>query len=231
MKKIGILGGSGAFGTVHLLHRIFSIATKKYNAIHDHDFPNIIIHNSPLESLDAEAHFTTTTYLNLLKNIKDLESIGCSTIIIACNTLHFYHTEIQKQLLPSTNLVNAFDLLREYCNQQKDNEKKINILCSQNSSELQLHKKYLSPYDILYPNTLVQKDLNKIIEDVIANKQNLYTTLKLQNIINQLEINTTSFTIIACTELSIINYLLNKPYIDTCDIIAEYINKITYQKE
>lgn len=230
MKKIGILGGSGAFGSVHLLNRIFAIATEKYGATKDSDFPYLVMYNSPFDGLNSYGQSTENTYLTLLKHAKEMESIGCNTIVIACNTHHQYYNKLKNDLSSNTHLINILELLALHIHNYYPNTHNFTILCSQTSLDINLHLEYLVNKTIYYPEPKIQSSINFIIDKVISNQQNLKTNFILNITLNSLiaQQKDTTF-IVACTELSILNKNLEYPTIDTLELLAEYINLISFK--
>ena len=215
MKKFGILGGSGAFGSCHLLQQILSIA-KQY-ATNDSDFPYIVFYNSPLDGLNAKGEFSDNTFPTLLKHIQEMESVGCSHIVLACNTAHYFFQDLKAHLKDSTILINMLTLLSEEL-QRKEITQPLVILCSQRSRGL--HQEYLT--NITYPEQSTQDTINKLISKVISGQQSAADYSLFNRIVTQLS--HANHVVIACTELSVLNQ--SGSYIDTCTILARYINTL-----
>lgn len=238
MEKIGVLGGSGAVSTAFLYNRILEICVEQYNACSDHKFPYLIIYNSPLQNLNEKGENPQNFLPTLVKQIKEMESIGCTTIVMACNTLHEYFNTIKSLLKPQTNLISMLDITLEALN--KLNTSNISVLCSEKSASIKLHNNAWekSNINIYYSDIYEQTKINCLIDDVIKLKHNRQSESELMNILRQNSLNdilpTNRVIVVSCTELSVIynrfkNIPFNQPVLDTCELLAQYIAKISYQ--
>lgn len=230
MYKFGVLGGSGAFATAHLLKRVFEIAVKKYGANEDSKFPYIVIINSPLDGINHEGRGTDNAYSILLKHTRELISIGCSHVAIACNTHHQYYEKLSETIRnenPDVTIINIISLLYQHIIQYYPDNQHFTIMCSQKSNELKLHIPYLKQKETYYPEAPSQEIINDVIQKVISNSQDeetQYTYHMVQETLKALYPHT--ILISSCTELSVLSATSHYPVIDTLEILAEYINLI-----
>lgn len=201
MKKIGLIGGAGAFASQHILSCILHNATKKYSPTIDEEFPHIILDNVPFKGFSHKAELNSSIYKQLKKSINLFHHAKCDYIAIACNTLHYYLPNLQEDsLIPIYNLLDniagAFAL---------KNVKTVGIICSDTSRELELHKQYLDKHNINshYISDEDQEIINNIIKDIIAGNNNDNQIHLLNNISNNLLINGCDSVLFGCTELSI----------------------------
>lgn len=222
-RHFGIIGGTGAFATHYLMGKIFDIATKTNNAIKDSDFPYITTINANNLEIDYKGNHTNNTYTNLLTHIKNLNNNGCDSVAFACNTLHQFIPQLQKDL-PNIHIITLSELLKPIL----PINKRIGILSSEASSQINL-------LSICKNNTYIYLDdddqiyLNNIINNVIS-KTNIQNTRKQFNkLISKFKKMNVDFIIIGCSELSVIKNN-NKIFIDIIDVLAIYINDISIAK-
>ena len=98
MKTIGIIGGLGPEATVYLNQRIISICQEKYRAVEDYDFPPIIIYEVAIRDFDEKGIENSKKVLSALsKGIKVLEKSNVDFIIIDCNTVHYYISNLRNK--------------------------------------------------------------------------------------------------------------------------------------
>lgn len=226
-EKIGILGGSGAFGTSYLFNKILQISVCQYGAKRDEDFPYLVIYNSPLEKLNHLGNSIDYSLNPIIKQLKEMESIGCTTIVIACNTLHEHYQKLKSFLLPTTQFVNMIELLETYINKKFPHILDITILSSEHSKKIALHQQYLKNKNVIYPNDNIQKHLNDFIEKGICGNNScskIFNEIVCESIIDNEHL-----IVIGCTELSILNETRESMnVVDTCEILAKFITQLHF---
>ncbi|HZX10852.1 MAG TPA: aspartate/glutamate racemase family protein, partial [Acidobacteriota bacterium] len=94
-KKIGILGGMGPEATADFYLRIIRIFQKKYGAIYDSDFPEILIINLPIPDVVENPKEEDKVREMLINAVKKLEKSGADFIAIPCNTVTYYISEMK----------------------------------------------------------------------------------------------------------------------------------------
>lgn len=93
-KTLGILGGMGAFAGIRLMTLLFDRAVRE-GATKDGDFPSVVYYNLPLSDFDEKGMGDRETIKNeLVGGILRLDGAGVSTIVIACNTVHEFLTDL-----------------------------------------------------------------------------------------------------------------------------------------
>ena len=92
-KTVGILGGMGPEATIDLFAKIVA-GTK---AKKDEDHLRIIIDNNPKmpSRLDAILAGGPSPVPDMVKTARNLEKAGADFIIIAANTAHWFHADVQ----------------------------------------------------------------------------------------------------------------------------------------
>jgi aspartate/glutamate racemase len=207
-KKLGIISGAGAFSGLFLYEKIL----KSISALgieRDKDFPQIILHNYPFESMNETgienielAHLELTCALKPLKE--------CEKIIIACNTLHLIHEEERLISLPEL-ILKELSLINE----------KALILCSQSSKQYKLFGE-----DYFYLDNLLLDFSNKIILDKlkgISTNEQQY----INSVINQAQQLGVNTIVVGCTELSMIDWKFylypNFKFIDGVELATKQV--------
>ena len=116
MKTIGVLGGMGPAASATLYANMIEYAQSKYNAVQDTDYPPIIIYSLPLSGFD-ETGITDENLVKkqLIKGVQILEDAGCDSIVIACNTVHVFHDDMQKAVtIPVLHIVEETAITSKY---------------------------------------------------------------------------------------------------------------------
>lgn len=110
-KTIGIIGGMGPDATVDLFQKI--IKETQINSEKEH--LHILIDNDPSipDRTDAILHYGESPLPALIRSATLLEGNGAQILVMACNTAHFFHTDIQKSV--RVPLLNMLSLTSEFC--------------------------------------------------------------------------------------------------------------------
>jgi aspartate racemase len=103
-KKIGILGGLGPEATLDLYKKIISATPAKTDQEH---IETIIISNPKIpDRTQAIIYGGECPIPSMVSTAKTLEATGVSTILIPCNTAHYFLNDIQKEInVPITNMI------------------------------------------------------------------------------------------------------------------------------
>lgn len=228
-KIIGVLGGMGPVASANLYHKIIKLAQDKYFAEQDSDFPQIIINSLPLVGFN-ETGFVDPDLVKkqLIKGVKTLEKAGCDLIVIACNTVHFFHADIQKSVkIPVLNII---DLSVERI--KKDKRKVVGLLSSESTRKLGLYKNAIEKKKIKVITVTEdeQQFINKLILDVMSGKVEKKDGLQAKEIIMDLKKEGADSILLGCTELPLVvkqeGYVI--PVYDSTQILAEEVLKIAY---
>ena len=97
LKKIGILGGMGPEASANLYKLIIRLSQEKYDAKQDPDYPPMIINSIGLRGFDETGITNEDLVLEqLISENNVLYKAGCSFIVMACNTIHYFIDELRK---------------------------------------------------------------------------------------------------------------------------------------
>ena len=164
---IGILGGMGTRAGLDFCNKLAVINRGKI----DQKYPMFILYNkskipSRIENLKK--------YKNVLKSLiagcKLLQKNKCKFIVMPCNTAHYWHKDIQKNIkIPILSMPQEVFLhAKRTC---KINSK-IGILCTEATLETKIYNKYFDKnFRLISPSKLIQKkNVNKAINFVKMGK-------------------------------------------------------------
>lgn len=222
MKLVGLVGGAGAFASQKILKYALQHAVEHYQAKSDRDFPNILLHNLPFYDLGEEAQLTDISKSQLFSSVKAMEQFGCEHIFIACNTLHYYLSELKKYV--NTPIFDLIDYQGHYFKEK--NIQKIGVLCSQFSRDMEIHKQKFQSYgvEVVYPTEKEQQDINHIIGKLISRSQSTVDNSHMVSIRHSL-LEHCDHVLLGCTELTLIHALHHPTSTDSSKLLAKVITE------
>ena len=91
-KTIGVVGGMGPETTVSFYARLIKLFQTEKGALHNHDFPEMLIHNVPSTD-NVEEGVGPELWPFLRDSCRLLERTGVDFIVIPCNSVHVYIEE------------------------------------------------------------------------------------------------------------------------------------------
>lgn len=220
-NTIGVLGGLGPKATAYLLELII----KRTEASCDQEHVDLFIINRA-STPDRTAHILDSgkpsPLPQILEDLACLEKNGVKAVAIACNTSHYFESEIKQHLH-----IPFIDMIEETVKKaKKAGRKKIGIMATSGTLSAQIFQKALQVESISYvvpSDEFQQKIMHIIYENVKANNPvewELFEEIILM--FRQLDCDA---VILGCTELSIIkfDYGLDDFYIDSSEALADAI--------
>jgi aspartate racemase len=218
--KLGILGGIGPESSAVFYKRLINRLQNSGLINSNLDFPQIVLNSIPAPELLSENHMEEdlSAYLH---GLKELETLSPDFIVMACNTIHFFHEKLSSQIS-----IPILDLRKEVENHLLNNSiSKVVVFGTQITT-----KKGLFKFKEITQVTPSEEEL-EIISDSIFNflcgKEKLVQINNMKRLANKYR--ESGFNIlVACTELSLMleNVDLNK--IDTMEILLDStMRKIT----
>lgn len=143
---IGILAGMGPKSTTPFLDMVIDECQKQYGATNDDDFPHMMIYSLPtpfrIEKIDHGKMKTV-----LIRGLKRLEKTHIDFIVMPCNFIHQYFSELKKAVK-----VPIINLIEEAIKNLNPELKKVALLAT--PSTIKSH---------IYQKELVKKNLNTSI--------------------------------------------------------------------
>ena len=197
---IGVLGGMGTYATIYL----FEQYAKEFKAEKEWDRPRIIIDNRCTMPSRVRAFIFNENVNELIfqmsDSIKHLIELGCTRIILACNTSHLFLPEIYK-IVPEAKgkVLNIIEKCVEKI--EKDDIKEVYLLATEGTIDSKIYQKALAEKNIkcIVPDKSEYYLLRQCIEAV---KQNKYSNEVKEIFVNL--VNRHDTCILGCTELPIL---------------------------
>ena len=201
IKKLGILGGMGPAASNEFVTRLVA----KTPATKDQDHIPFVLWS------DSTVPDRSTSMLNgddkplpyLLAGIQGLKIAGCTTIVIPCNTAHFWFSHLEKIAAWNAKIIHIVDSVADALRDIKITNDKIGIIGTKATIEYGLYQYQLnkSGWDCIVPtkeqmNTLVQPAIELIKANQIAEAHSM-----LMTIIHSLVDKGATAVVLGCTEI------------------------------
>lgn len=231
-KTIGMLGGMGPLASANLYYKIVEVAQNEYHAEQDTDFPPMFIYSLPLVGFD-ESGFVDSAPIKgqLIEGVKKLEKGGSDFIIIACNTVHYFYTEMQEAIdIPIISITE--ETARAVANKGYN---KVGLLTSESTHELGFYQDVLHKYGVetLSVTEEQQKVLNQVILDVMSGKQGGEDKEDMKKIIDDLYEQGAQSIVLGCTELplALTQHDVDMALFASTEIIAQAALEYAFKEE
>jgi aspartate racemase len=220
-KIIGIIGGMGPEATADLFYRIIKATPVEKDQDHFH-----VIIDSNAKIPDRTPSILGTgpsPFSMILETGKRLEAAGADFLIMPCNTAHYFHEQLQKQL--KIPLINMIRISADYVVKTYPEIRVAGLLATDGTIASQLYNTEYSNrnIEIITPYNKSQRDIMEAIYKHIKSG-NLVEGKKIVKRVAKELVNIGSNAIICgCTEISLVLHKkeLNTPIIDPLQIIAE----------
>lgn len=225
MKTLGIIGGLGPQTTADLYARI--------NQLFDVDSighrPHIIIDSIPIttylenENIIYEREFEPVLPF-LIASAKRLEKAGADYIVLACNSLHIFSSEISKAI--NVPFVSIIDVVASKINAK--GYKRVGLLGTYktNSSKMYDNALEASGAKLSKLNSAEQVKLSKTIIRLINGSYGDEDRKYFNKLIEQEINNGAEAVILACTDFHLLSGSKDDKLIDTVEELANYATKL-----
>ena len=226
---IGIVGGMGSFATSDFFRRLI----EAFPAEKEWDRPRIVIDNncampSRVRAIIYKEERPKLVSL-LTESVINLNNMGCTKIILACNTSHVFLDEIYEEYEKRTgkrdcNILNMIEVITESL--QSKGVKKVALMATEGTIDSQIYNKYLSKYriEIIPPKNEDYIEYRYLIECV---KQNKISDEALKRFISCASNLGSEDVILGCTEFPVyLRYINEVPNINLHDPLHYLILKL-----
>jgi aspartate racemase len=200
---IGILGGMGPEATAELYLRIIRIFQRN-GAKYDKDFPEILILNLPLPDVVERPDKDSKIRDILVKSVKKLESNGADFVAIPCNSVSYFISDMRKAV--SIPILSIPELVKGV---------NLGVL----GTEFTIKKRLYG--NIINPTKKQQKQITKIVLNILSGKKTKEDKDILINIIEDLKSKGAEKVILGCTELPLI--IKRSDTINTIDVLSKEV--------
>jgi aspartate racemase len=219
-KTIGILGGMGPEATADLFFRIIKATPVEKDQDHFH-----VIIDSNAKIPDRTPSILGTgpsPFSMILETGQRLEASGADFLIMPCNTAHYFHEQLQRQL--KVPLINMISITADHFVKYYSETRIVGLLATDGTIASQLYNSEYSKrgIEIRIPSEKSQKDIMKAIYKHIKSG-NLVEGKKIVKKVAKELIDTGSNAVICgCTEISLVLHEndFNVPVIDPLQILA-----------
>ena len=188
----------------------------------DSDYPPVIIMSLAMDGFDETGIVDENLVkVQLIDGVKKLEGAGADFIVIACNTVHTFHNQMQSAVnIPVLNVVEEAKK-----KVSAGGFKKVGLFSSESTNKLGLYQNKFeqSGIEVVLADESQQKLLNNVIENVMGGKQGTEDAKILKEIAFSHLKQGAEAIILGCTEIPLaINQLQTDiKLFDTTQIIAE----------
>jgi aspartate racemase len=221
MKKkiIGVLGGMGPESTAIFYHELIIQCQRQYGAKDDEDYPEMFIYNLPIPDVVEGLKTPEKTLQVLVNGAKKLESIGVDFLVMPCNTAHYFHAEIQKEIsIPFLSITQ--ETARKV---QLKKYRRVGLLATSTTTENKLYQK---DFDAAGIRVIIPKDqqrVTEVIRNILAGKKLEEDREGLKRIIEKLRLDGAEAIILGCTDLPILFTQKDTAIeiFDTVEVLAE----------
>ena len=229
-RTIGIIGGMGPYASSYFYELLLRKSNESYGAKNNDDYPEILINSVPVPDFISNTKQRGKAKKMLISRVKKLNSFGCRTIAMVCNTGHILHTELSKH--SKSEFVSMIDLVADET--QVSKLKKVGILATQTTIKSGLYRKALLKRGILAisPTLKIQKIHEVIIRDVLAGKENESHTKQLDILTRDfIKKNKLDGIILGCTELPLVFPKRKfRNVVDCLDVLSDNLLMRYYSK-
>ena len=225
MKTVGILGGVGPETTANFYLYVIAECQRLSRSCR----PNILIKSLPIPYALEEAALlhgkNVEQYLPILMHeAKLLESSGVDFVVMPCNTLHRFETQIRNAInIPFISIV---DVVASFL--MEGSEQKVGLIATGITLEAQFYQVCFQKIgvDFVIPNNFQQAKIAKMIHGLVVGRYANNQRQVLIEIIEEFAKQGVSKTLLACTDLqALIPYHPTVKIIDTMQLLADEVVK------
>ena len=195
MKRLGILGGMGPAASAEFINRLI----QQTPAGCDQEHIPFVLWNEPRipDRSTSIRNGDDRPLPYLLQGIQVLKSLGCTSIVIPCNTAHYWYDELVKFKVPILHIVDSVaDRLRDI-----NVTGTIGIMGTQATIELGLYQNRLTDWNCIVPSI---EEMNNIVQpaiDLIKAGDMVVSHNMLMPVVDSLIVRGASAVVLGCTEL------------------------------
>jgi aspartate racemase len=195
MKRLGILGGMGPAASSEFINRLI----QQTPANCDQEHIPFVLWNEP------RTPNRSTSIRNgddrplpyLLQGIQVLKAVGCTEIVIPCNTAHYWYDELVKFKVPILHIVDSVaDTLRDI-----NVTGTIGIMGTQATIELGLYQNRLTEWNCIVPSLEEMDNIVQPAIDLIKAGNMVVSHNMLMTVLDSLISRGASAVVLGCTEL------------------------------
>ena len=195
MKRLGILGGMGPAASAEFITRLI----QQTPAGCDQEHIPFVLWNEPRtpDRSTSIRNGDDRPLPYLLQGIQVLKSLGCTSIVIPCNTAHYWYDELVKFKVPILHIVDSVaNSLRDI-----NVTGTIGIMGTQATIELGLYQNRLTDWDCIVPSIEEMDNIVQPAIDLIKAGDMVVSHNMLMPVVDILISRGASAVVLGCTEL------------------------------
>lgn len=222
MKRLGILGGMGPAASAEYVARLVAQTPASYDQEH---IPFVLWNEPRIPDRSTSIRNGDDKPLPyLLQGIQVLKAVGCSMIVIPCNTAHYWYDELIKLKVPIVHIVDSVaDELRDI-----NVVGTIGVIATQGTIQSELYQNRLTEWNCIVPSqeeitTLVQPSIELIKAGDLVKSHTMIMT-----VVDSLISRGAQSVILGCTELPLAVRDTNQngiPLINSIDSLVKAVLK------
>jgi len=197
MKRLGILGGMGPAASAEFVTRLI----QQTPATKDQEHIPFVLWNEPRvpDRSTSIRNGDDRPLPYLLQGMQVLKAVGCTSIVIPCNTAHFWYDELVKFKIPILHIVDSVaDALRDI-----NVTGTIGVMGTHATVELGLYQYMLnkSGWDCITPT---KEEMNNLVQpaiDLIKSGSIEEAHPMLMTVVNSLIDRGAKAVVLGCTEI------------------------------
>ncbi len=218
-RPLGILGGMGPEATQYF----YQILIRRTPAGKDQEhIPAVILSDTQMPDRTAAilSGDTEPVYRRLLKDARQLESLGCGCLAIPCNTSHYFADCLQREIsIPLLHMPRL--AVRRLAEQGK---KRVALLATTGTVQAGVYSRECEAagLDFWTPDTEIQEQVMGLIYDVVKAGAEI-TGTEFDAIDAAVRASGCDCAVLGCTELSVYRGIggLSDFYLDALEVLAD----------
>lgn len=221
-KILGVLGGMGPEATADFFQRIITNTP----ADCDQEHIRVIIDNNPAVPDRTKAIFDRgkSPVPALTSMAQKLEDQGADLLAMPCNTAHYFHQEISRQI--NIPILNMISLTVDYIAHKFSAKSRIGILATKGTIRTEIYQQELKKENLkpLLPEKEHQDNIMKAIYRIKEDNKDMRTKKLIKQTIENLENHNVQAIIAGCTELPLMpleNFINDSLIVNPAEVMAQ----------
>ncbi len=214
--KIGVLGGIGPQATGLFYLKLIDKLQKEGLISCNEDFPQLLINSIPAQELIFEK-IREDDLKEYIQGLEELDSLQPDFIMMVCNTIHLFHTTLQKRI--PTPLLNLKEEVHKEL--QRRAVKKITILATPSTINLKLYE--FDEFLYLNPN---REELEMLTQSIFLFNKGInkeQQKRKMRRIAQKYLKLGSELILLGCTEFAVMLEGATFPTLNTLDILVNVV--------
>jgi aspartate racemase len=195
MKRLGVLGGMGPAASAEYVARLVAQTSASCDQEH---IPFVLWNNPQIPDRSTSIRNGDDKPLPfLLQGIQVLKAVGCSMIVIPCNTAHFWYDELVKLKVPIVHIVDSV------ANELRDANVigTIGVIATQGTIQSELYQNRLTDWACIVPT---QEEITTLVQpsiELVKAGDMIKSHTMIMTVVDSLISRGAQAVVLGCTEL------------------------------